>query len=153
MKRQNKSMRIQAVIIDFNRTLYDPDSAELEKEGIEILEYLKSKNYLLYLVARDNPKRRDLIKSLGIEKYFRKILIKQEKSEEDFLECLVDAKLPSKDFVVIGDRIKKEISIGNKLGMMTIWIRKGKFSQEKPGSVTEKPDQIIDKLVDIKDFL
>ena len=48
-----------------------------------------------------------------------------------------------KNIYVIGDRVKKEITLGNALGYETIWLNKGKFKKESPSNAKEIPRYTI----------
>ena len=136
---------MKAIIFDFNRTLYDADNKRLFPEVINILESLKSK-YMLYLIGKGNEERKDLINSLGIEKYFERIIITEEKSINNFKEILNDLNYNPQEVYVIGDRIKSEIKIGNSFNMNTIWLKKGKFKNEIPLCKEEEPKYTITEL-------
>ena len=124
-----------AIILDFNRTLYDPDSKNMIDGAKEFLEKY-SRTYALAIMGKGGIERSDLIDSLGIRKFFKKVIIKEEKENSDFT-CIIDefGFKPEKIWS-IGDRIKKEIKISKSLGMRTIWLMKGKFALEKPESET-----------------
>ena len=57
------------IIVDFNRTLYDPDSNSLFAGVQEFLaDY--SQQYILALIGKGDDKRAHLIDELNIKKYF-----------------------------------------------------------------------------------
>ncbi len=118
---------MKAIIWDFNKTLYNPDTQKLYNGAKELLENC-SKRYKQAIVtaALLNPnKRRNLIKKINIEKYFEQIVI-NIKTPKIFSTLCDQIYCSSKDTYVIGDGYLKEISAGNQLNMKTIWIdRKG----------------------------
>lgn len=133
------------IIFDYNRTIFNPDTNNLYDGVLEILKKL-SINHELLLVSKNELTRDDTINKLGISSYFRKIVLVEEKTKKIFTDLVGD----SKDVLVVGDRIKGEIYLGNLLGLNTIWIRQGKFSNETFSTEDEKPDYIIN---DIKELL
>ena len=135
-------------IFDFNRTIYDPDHRTLTPWVRMILHALRGKDYDLYLISTANPSRKELIKKLGLDLYFTKILITKSKKWE--FQKIGKSKMIdfSKSFVV-GDRVKSEITYGNELGMITIWIKNGRFANEKPSQRIEQPSFIVPILRDI----
>lgn len=132
---------MKAYIFDFNRTLYDPDSGALVPGAIKNLEVLKRGGALLFLIGKGTNERTNLINELGLQRYFDEIIVKEEKDIADF-EYL-KKKFPDTDFYVIGDRVKKEITYGNRCGFKTIWLRQGKFAGELPETEEENPWKTI----------
>jgi len=143
---------MKAVIFDFNRTLYDPEQDKLIKGSSKVLNTLYKKTKLA-LVTTETGERLGLIKQLGIEKFFNKILIVGEKDKKSFLACCDALGVQPQDAVVVGDRIKGEIAIGNKLGMVTIQFKNGIFADQLPENEGEKPKMVITKLVDLLKIL
>lgn len=141
----------KGVIFDFNRTIFNPNQDGLMEGATDLLNYLKEKNYRLSLLSKTNyPGREEQINALGIEKYFDDIIVTYGNKQESHFKRLIGAmKIESFETIVIGDRVKSEILIGNQMGMRTIWLRKGKFKDEWPAGKNEKPDFIIYNLEQI----
>ena len=146
---------IKGVIFDFNRTVYNPETDKLTEGLLELLIELKDKNYKLALLSKKTrPDRREQITNLGLDEYFIDIqVIEGGKTEENFVQTLNIMGLKSEEVLVVGDRIKSEIVLGNKVGMKTVWYQSGKFATESPEINMEKPDYIIKILKEIKFFL
>jgi len=140
-------VQMKAVIFDFNRTLYDPENGAFVEGAISSIESLRAKKVKLFLVGKGTNERANLINELGLHRYFDEIVVKEEKSLEDF-EGL-KKRYPDEDFYVIGDRVKKEIKYGNQCGFKTIWFKNGKFAEEIPENPEEKPWKIIENFGDI----
>jgi len=143
----------KALIFDFGRTVYDKDNKKLFRGVIVFLKYCKRNGYKLALISNDEPGRRELINDLNLGGYFDKIIVTKEKGEGDFRKCISDFGLEPKDVVVIGDRVKKEIKIGNRIGAVTAWFKHGKYAREEPKEDDEKPDHIIISLSQLYDFI
>tara|TARA_B100001971_G_C17929843_1_gene402146 strand:- start:119 stop:580 length:462 start_codon:yes stop_codon:yes gene_type:complete len=133
----------QIIIFDFNRTLYDPSTDSLVPGTLQVLRRL-SPTFSLYLVSTDAPSRLSLIKALGIEKYFKKIILIPEKTISLFELLSRSADISSS--YVIGDRVRSEIRMGRAAGFRTIWVQSGKFSKETPRTVAEKPDYTVSSI-------
>ena len=136
---------MKAVIFDYNRTLFDPDKDALYPEVIEVLGGLK-KTVLMALIAKGDANRMEKIRNLGLLKYFKLVIINQEKSVADFEKCVKELGLPAKDIFVVGDRVNEEIRCGKSIGAVTVWFRNGKFKDELPKGKEEEPDYTIDDL-------
>ena len=76
-------------------------------------------------------------------------MIKGDKEKTHFLHYIEKTELKPYELAVVGDRLKKEIKIGNKLGMKTIWFQSGKFASELPETEEEKPVHIITHLLEV----
>ena len=140
-----------AIIFDFNRTIYDPDSKGFCKGALECLQHLSGK-HALYLVVKGGDERKELIESLRIKQYFKSVSVQPEKSVEQFIACKEDCP-PDTTWYVVGDRVKKEIRYGNECGMKTIWYKSGKFAEEEPSEEIEKPDVTISDLSELKEII
>ena len=137
------------IIFDFNRTLYDPDNNCLIFGARFVLRVLVRRGFLLYVVSSARQSRRQCIDDLGIGQYFAQIIITKEKCKKDFQKIIAREVIDRNLSFVIGDRVRKEISIGNTLGMQTIWVKAGKFSHEEPRRKIEQPTYIVRTLRDI----
>lgn len=141
----------QIIILDFNRTLYNPDNDKLEDYAISLLEYLSTRAILI-LIGKGTESRQDLIETLNIKQYFQKIIIVEEKNIEQ-LKAIKNQYTHIPIFYSIGDRVKKEIKLGNKMGFKTIWFKTGKFSSEVPQDEDERPWQTVTSLEEIKLYI
>jgi len=136
---------IKGIIFDFNRTLYDKDNNQFFPEAKPLLRELKGV-YKLSLVCKAVDTVDVIYKDYEFISFFEKIIIKPEKTEKEFQECLAAMKLSAAEAIIVGDKIKGEVSIGNKMGIITVWFRQGKYAQELPSSPREKPTFIITAL-------
>ena len=137
------------LIFDFNRTIFDPEKQKLVARARALLRTLHERGHTLCLVAQAAPSREKLIENLGIGQYFSQIFLVYEKKKKDFEKLIFDfGFLPEKTFV-LGDRIQKEIRVGNLIGCQTIWIKSGKFRTEIPKNNDEIPNFTVSKLTDI----
>lgn len=130
------------VILDFKRTIFDPDSGKLMPNAKSVLRTLKTRGFDLFLVSHGSFQE-DLIKTLGINQFFKAIVVSKEKSKKDFEGVIAGRDIDVRSSFVIGDRVKGEIKFGNSLGFQTIWFKQGLFADELPAGVHEKPTYIV----------
>ena len=145
---------IKGILFDFNKTLYDPELDAIIDDADMILQKLKNDGYQLCLISKLSQKsydsRAEQISQLGLDRYFIDIqIIEGNKTEEHFQRCVRIMSLNPSEIAVVGDRIREEITLGNRLGMRTIWYKNGKFSEESPQSHDEKPQHTITSLKEI----
>lgn len=140
------------IIFDFNRTLFDPDEGKLFDSALDVLDALKSSGGRLFLVGKGTKERENLIYDLGLDKYFEKIILKEEKKIEDF-ETIKKLAAAGDELFSVGDRIRKEITLSNRCGFKTIWFQNGKFSAEVPESEIEKPWKTVKNLRELMEIL
>src|SRR3989344_3214997 len=98
------------IIFDYNRTIFDPDKQELYSGVFELISELSNKHEL-FLVSKDEPGRNAVLDSFNISNFFQKIVFTSDKSAQVFKEIIGDKDIA----MVVGDRIRKEISMGNEL--------------------------------------
>lgn len=129
---------IDVIIFDWKRTLYDPELKRLIDGAFKLLEFTKSKGIPMILVGKGGEDMQEEVKRLGVKKYFREIIFAEgEKDPNVFIPYI--SKNPKQTFF-IGDRVRSELEIGNKLGATTIWVKQGKFAKEKPENEAQQPD-------------
>lgn len=137
------------IIFDFNRTIYDPDNGCLISGARLVFRTLFRRGFSLYLVSRAGKSRTELIKNLRIGQYFSRVIIAKEKGKKDFERIVAPRAVERSLSFVIGDRTRKEISIGNSLGLQTVWLKAGKFANEKPRKKIERPTYTVGTLREI----
>ena len=139
------------IIFDWKRTLYDPDSKKLIKDVLRLLKFLKKKNANIVLIGKGGEEMYKEVSRLKIKKYFTKIIFQKGEKEKNLFIPFISKKYP-KSTIIVGDRIRSEIEIGNQLKAFTVWIRQGKFSVELPISKKQKPDFIVNSINDLLEF-
>lgn len=140
------------IIFDWKRTLYDPDNGTLIEGTRELLDALKEKGVPLVLIGKGNDGMLQEVERLGISNYFSALIFLEGNKSADVFEPYVD-KLSPTTTLVIGDRVRSELQIGNSLNATTIWVRQGKFADEEPLNNTQQPKHTISSLTELKPFL
>ena len=125
------------IIIDLNRTLYDPNTGALVEGASALLSDLSVEGNTLVLMSRIEPGRGDIIKELGIEKYFAEMRFVNSKSAEEFIALA--KKYDAKDVYIIGDYMYDEIREGNKAGFKTIQVLEHAIADLNPESDLDVP--------------
>ncbi len=130
------------------------DKLEPYPEVKEVLEKLKQKKLDLVLVTEGSlPQQNKKIDTLEIREYFDEIFITITEKTELFKEILNKNNLSKNEVLVIGDRLDKEIIAGNRLGIKTIRVKRGKYKEIMPNLEIEKPSYEINDLRDIFEII
>ena len=148
MKKQHKKI---AIIFDFMRTLYNPESLALYSETLSLLEFLNEFSEL-HLITRKEGQREQLVEELGIKKFFTSINFLDRKTQKSFQKIINPKKEMYEEIYCIGDVVWEEIMIGNKLGWKTIWLKHGKFGNTIPKEEAEIPWKVITSLYEVKEI-
>ncbi len=138
------------IIFDFNRTLYDPEAGRLMYGARAVLTTLRKRQFRLFLISTADQKRLGLIKRLSLTELFDEVVLVSAKSSRPFKRIIGRVNADVRQSFVVGDRVQHEIILGNRCGLRTVWLRRGKFRNELPQSPEQKPDYSI---ADIRDVL
>jgi len=143
------------IILDWIGTLYGRNNG-LFNYSKKVLEELRSRNYKLVLVSiagKGEETRNREIEESGLKPYLDEIVVGDGKNEEIFMRAINNVNASTKNTFVVGDRMKREISVGNKIGCKTYWIKNGDYAHETPNEETGQPTQTIKSLKDILQIL
>jgi phosphoglycolate phosphatase-like HAD superfamily hydrolase len=132
------------IIFDYNRTLFDPNTDALYPGVKDMLYEIKNKHQL-FLVSRLEASRQNKLEQLGIASYFVQTYFTPEKTEALFSSIPTNS-LP---VLVVGDSIADEITIGNRLGHITVQVQQGLFANAKPKNDMEKATHTIKNITEI----
>ncbi|EKE15794.1 MAG: hypothetical protein ACD_11C00105G0019 [uncultured bacterium] len=136
------------IIFDYNRTIFDPDTDNLYAGVFDLLKNL-SKKHELFLISRNEPGRKNRMMEIGISEFFRKAIFIEMKSKKIFKELVGENELA----LVVGDSIKDEIRIGNKLGFVTIRVKIGKFSRQISMDKSEVAKHNVYSIVELEKII
>ncbi len=124
-------------------------------EATPLLKKLGEKGIKRVLVTSGlHARQQRKIEILGLDKLMDLTLIHDlEKSpvsrERLFKNVLKELSLQPDEVLSVGDRIQREIRIGNKLGMITVRVLHGRFKKLKPKNDFEDPDFEASKLSEV----
>ena len=142
---------MKLIILDFNRTLYDPEEDLLIEGAIELLEMLQEKEVKLALVTKGGEHRVEQVAPLAV--FFDHVEIVPSKSAELFTSILTRFEAAGNETMVIGDKPSSEIAAGNRVGATTVRVRQGKFATDEATNEFEQADHSFDDLFAVLDFL
>ena len=143
---------MKLAIIDFNRTIYDPETGALTPGALDALDFLIQKGFTLVLISKKEEGRDTKLVELGISNYFAEAMFVEKKTPELFNEILNKYGVLPAETVVLGDHVHSEISAGNAVGAKTIRFRSGKFKDLEPRKGDE-PTYTITQLNEIAELL
>lgn len=106
--------------------------------------------YLLTVGHADFQNRK--LDGLGIRELFKAIAVLpsgREETKESWLSSLASSGYRAESVIVVGNRLDNEIRAGNRLGMTTVWVRRGEGSGLVPCDETGEPRYVIS---DIEEF-
>src|SRR3990167_6300076 len=118
---------IKAIIFDYYRTLYDPEEG-ISMATRNLMRELKEQGIILALITRNESAKKNISSNSSHDffSFFSFVkTVEDDKKEEDFREVMKQINMKDEEILVVGDRIKKEIVIGNKIGLKTVWLKKG----------------------------
>ena len=141
------------VVIDFNGTMYDPESGTLMSGGKELLEKLKKKGATMVLVSKQVLGREGLPAQLGIAKYFAEILFVEQKTGTLFTEIMNRYGVKPENTYVIGDYPPSEIRAGNEAGAFTMHFIGGRYPSLEYENASDKPRAQILNLFDALQYI
>lgn len=121
---------------------------------VPILLELKKKYRLGVISNGLAVKQWEKLIGLGIHHLFDIVAtseeLKYEKPQEEIFEfAMKKLNLKPEECAMVGDKLDSDILGGNRAGMHTVRILKGKHRNEKPASKAEKPDFEITDLSEI----
>lgn len=134
------------IIFDWKQTLYDPETKQLIENAVDLLDFLKEKNTRLLLIGKGDSVMDGEVKRLGVHDYFDKVIFTQTSKNAALFRPYFDTDRT----IVVGDRVRSELAVGNELGAITIWVRHGKFADELPSRPQEQPTYTVSSLLDVK---
>ena len=125
------------------------DELEIYSDVIDNLKELK--NLKLFLVTNGSFNQQNKkIDILKIRNYFDEIFINEKKDKtEIFRNIMYKFSFSPREIMVVGDKIDKEIRNGNELGMITVRILRGIYSNIDPQEKLENPEYVINNLNEI----
>lgn len=132
---------------------------ELERLYPDVEEILKnlSQKFKLGIIANQVAGTQKRIDNWCIGKYFDVVVASAEAGCEKpdskiFNMALKQAKCNPSEAVMIGDRLDNDIIPAKKLGMKTVWVRQGFAKFQSVKNELERPDYIVESIVDVVDL-
>lgn len=126
---------------------------------IPVLKTLKTKGYKLGIISDGLIEiQTNRLKALNLQKYFDMCTFSEEIGQNKpslkiFQMALKRAKCDPSEAVMVGDNVKTDIAGANKLGMVSVWIRRGIFKNVEPDNPIEIPNYTITDLNELISIL
>lgn len=145
--------RVMAAQMANDYITISPTKTILFPYSVEILEYLKDKNYVLHIITNGFPEVQHIkLRTANLEKYFDQLIISEEvgfkkPNEEIFKLSMKKAGAKAVESVMIGDDLEVDILGGKNVGLTTIWVN---YLQETGKAI---PDYEVNHLEAIKEIL
>ncbi|MEK7485046.1 MAG: HAD hydrolase-like protein [Planctomycetota bacterium] len=118
---------------------------------IPLLRQLKAQDVTLFLISSGVAStQEEKVRILGIEPFFEKILYlsssESQCKQEGFSQLMQQYSFQPNEVICVGNRLDSEIQAGNRLGLLTIYLKHGEFVQLRPQDPSEVPSLEIDHL-------
>lgn len=150
-----KFPQAEAKALEARRAVFtraSPDPLKIEPAVKAMLREL-AERYDTYLVTTGRTEFQNRkLDLLGIRELFKGIAVLasgSEETKESWMASLMRDRYHPQSVIVVGNRLDNEIKAGNRLGMITVWVKYGEGSGLSPSDDTGEPDYIIS---DIKEF-
>ena len=138
---------IRGIIYDFVRTLYDLEKGQLFDGVLAMLNSFRDLGLKQGLVSFGGEEKEKLIQGLGLGGILDWYRVVEEKTPEVFRSFGEHFNLPAGQVLVVGDLVNEEVAVGRRLGMATVWLKAGKFSEAAAGAA---PDFTIAAINDLE---
>ena len=144
---------MKAIIFDFSRTLYDRDKEKLYPGAKELVARFKVRGVKTFLISRGDQLRKSLVASLGLGELMDEVLVVCKKDTEIYTDLLKRWNIQVNQTVVVGDKIRGDIVVGNRAGCITIRVQQGKYADEVPNNPEEEPLYTVENIPALKERL
>jgi FMN phosphatase YigB (HAD superfamily) len=148
---------IRAIIFDWTGTLWDYDSMEEFPESEKILRHYKKAGLKLALASladsETEKQRTDRINNSKLKKYFDIIKITSFDKNKILRQIVEELGLPPEQVLIVDDRTVRGVRYGTENGHPTVWLQKGKFSEETPSPDFGLPSFTIHSLEELKKII
>lgn len=160
MIEKGSPFEFKALVFDWNRTLFDPETGKESPGAYEVLKECVSRGLRLAL-ASSAGKAADTtvetrvaqIEASPLRRFFE--IVKITNGDKDVMmdEIVIHFNTERKKILIVDDRMVRGIRYGNQKGIPTAWLQKGKFSTEAPTEETGIPTFILASLKDLLHYV
>jgi FMN phosphatase YigB (HAD superfamily) len=124
-----------------------PDRLFIDPRAKRLLQDLHGRATLYLLTEGNLDFQNAKIDHLGIRSFFREVVIVPPgpgAKHGALVSLLERGRHPAGSVVVVGNRLDREIRAGNRLGITTVWVRRGEGSGVLPDERSGLPDYTVD---------
>jgi FMN phosphatase YigB (HAD superfamily) len=133
---------------------FSVDALTIDRDVIETLETL-SRDYRLVLVTEGRRHLQERkISHLGIGRLFHERLIVDAGGDSDAKESamrnyMLNKDISSREAMIVGNRLDRDIIAGQNLEMRTIWLQSGEGSEMVPEQLGAIPDACVGSVAEL----
>lgn len=156
--KQNKKGDLEvAKALGVELTKWHKEDEILYDDAIQCLEVL-SKKYKIGIIANQSLGTKERLAQKDVLKYIDLVIASAEegiaKPDRRIFEIALErSNCKAANSIMIGDRIDNDIVPANLLGMNTIWIKRGFGQYWKINREIEKPDFVVNNLLELCNIL
>lgn len=156
--KQNKKGDLEAAkALGVELTKWHKEDEILYDDAIQCLEIL-SKKYKIGIIANQSLGTKERLAQKDVLKYIDLVIASAEEGvakpdRKIFKIALERSNCKAANSIMIGDRIDNDIVPANLLGMNTIWIKRGFGQYWKINRKIEKPDFVVNNLLELCNIL
>lgn len=115
-----RQLGIKGIIFDLDNTIIPWDSQQMSPEIIKLLEDLITEGFQICLLSNNMDKR---VKSIAAIFGIPFISRAYKPAKSGFRHAVAAMDLPLNQVAVVGDQLFTDILGGNRIGLVTIWVR------------------------------
>jgi HAD superfamily phosphatase (TIGR01668 family) len=115
-----RQLGIKGIIFDLDNTIIPWDSQEMSPEIIEFLKALLTAGFKICLLSNNMDRR---VKSIAAIFGIPFISRAYKPAKTGFHHAVTAMELPRDQVAVVGDQLFTDILGGNRIGLVTIWVR------------------------------
>ena len=152
--------KYKAIIFDWGRTLFDSETKEEFSEAQDVLLVCNEMGIKLAVVSLVThhanatlEERRAQIENSPLRKYFEYTRVTDADKDAILDEVVLSFALPRENILIVDDRTVRGIRYGNMHGHPTVWLQKGKFTDELPNEETGQPIFTIHDLQELTEII
>lgn len=141
--------RADGKVLEVRRGVFSnasPDGLLIDPAVKDMLRELQERYDTYLLTTGETEFQNRKVELLGIRDLFREIVILvsgAEETKELWLSSLMRGRYHPESVIVVGNRLDNEIQAGNRLGMITVWVKHGEGSGLEPDEETGLPTYTI----------
>ena len=156
--KQNKKGDLEAAkALGIELPEWHKEDEVLYDDAIQCLEILRKK-YKIGVIANQSLGTKERLAQKDVLKYIDLVIASAEegvaKPDRKIFEIALErGNCKTANSIMIGDRIDNDIVPANLLGMKTIWIKRGFGQYWKISKEIEKPDFVVNNLLELCNIL
>lgn len=148
----------KAIIFDWGRTLYDPESGGLFPNTIDVLEFSRDRGLAIGLVSvaltANVEERLDDLRKYGVIQMFDEVkILPRSREPKDFSPILEKLGVKPQNSVVVGDNLKRDIVPANRIQAVPIWTKERLLADFKPENTLQVPRATIFQIGELRELI